>query len=78
MQNKLQREKEGRIRTDYDIALLRLDYPIVDPASGMNVLNSTKFSPKTIMPICLPPHKMFRDTNRHAIAIGMGIIAEKR
>ena len=62
---------------DYDIALVRIDYPVIDPESGMNVLNSTRFSPKTIMPICLPWNMMFRDTRQQAVAVGMGITAER-
>ena len=62
---------------DYDIALLRLDYPVADEDTGMNVLNSTKFDTKTIMPICLPTSRMFRDTDRPAVAVGMGISAER-
>ena len=68
-------KKSGR--HDYDIALIRLDYPIADPDSGMTVLMNAKFDPETIMPICLPPHEMFRDTNRNAVAVGMGITAER-
>ena len=43
----------------------------------MTVLMNAKFDPETIMPIYLPPNKMFRDTNRNAVAVGMGITAER-
>ena len=62
---------------DYDIALLRVDYPVADEDTGMNVLNGIKFDPKKIMPICLPPNKMFQDNRRRAVAVGMGISAER-
>ena len=64
-------------RTDYDIAALRLDYPIIDEISGMTLLKvsrsllycysynlslqDNKFSPHTLMPICLPTN------NRQAV-----------
>ena len=56
---------------------MRLHYPIVDPASGMNVLNGLEFQAEKIMPICLPQSEMFQDTERQATAVGMGITAEK-
>ena len=62
---------------DYDIALLRVDYPVADEDTGMNVLNSTKFDSKKIMPICLPTSRMFQDTDRQAVAVGMGISAQR-
>ena len=66
------------LREDYDIALLRIDYPVVDPDTGMNVLNSTEFIPDKIMPICLPPNKDFKDTERRAVAVGMGMSGVQR
>ena len=65
------------IRKDYDLALIRLDYPIADPDTGMTVLQGAKFSAQTIMPICLPSSTKFKDTDRSAIAVGMGISAER-
>ena len=44
-------------RDDYDIALLRLDYPIMDEGTGATVLPGNKFAKNTLMPICLPPNK---------------------
>ena len=64
------------IRTDYDLALLRLDYPIADPDTGLGVLVNATFNMATIMPICLPPNKQFKDTRRSAVAVGLGITAE--
>ena len=65
------------MRVDYDIALLRIDYPIADPDTGLTVLHNRTFALDTIMPVCLPPNKLFRDTNRQAIAVGMGISGER-
>lgn len=70
-------DKKKVIRIDYDVALLRLDYPIKDPETGLGVLNSPGFDRKTIMPICLPPNADFKDTNRAGTAVGMGIKGEK-
>ena len=64
-------------RADFDIALLRLDYPIIDPDTGMGVLDEKRFSMNSIMPICLPQNKYFKDNNRQGVAVGMGIEAEK-
>ena len=44
-------------RDDYDIALLRLDYPIMDEGTGATVLPGNKFDMNTLMPICLPKNK---------------------
>ena len=44
-------------REDYDIAMLRIDYPIMDEGTGITVLQGNKFDTTTIMPICLPPNK---------------------
>ena len=65
------------MRVDYDIALLRIDYPIADPDTGLTVLQNHTFTPDKIMPVCLPPNKFFRDTNRQAIAVGMGISGQR-
>ena len=65
-------------RKDYDIALLRLSYPVADPDTGMTILGKgPHFSKNTIMPICLPENKHFKDTNRMAYAVGMGLQGEK-
>ena len=71
--------KRGRIsymRKDYDIALLRVDYPIIDEDHGLTVMKGNRFRPSQIMPICLPPSRSFQDTNKPATAVGMGITAE--
>ena len=44
-------------RDDYDIALLRIDYPAMDEGTGITVLPGNKFAKNTLMPICLPPNK---------------------
>ena len=56
-------------RNDYDIAILRLDYPIMDEGTGITVLQvfkslfpllssqGNKFDKATLMPICLPKNK---------------------
>ena len=54
-------------RFDYDIAILRLDYPIMDERTGITVLKviksrrplfqDNKFNMDTVMPICLPKNK---------------------
>ena len=64
-------------REDYDIALLRLDYPVVDPGTGMTVLEGAKFNKETIMPICLPTSTMCKDTDKTAIAVGLGLNSEQ-
>ena len=64
-------------REDYDIALLRLDYPVADPDTGMGVLEGAMFNKETIMPICLPTSTMFKDTHRTAVSVGLGISGEK-
>ena len=72
--------KRGRVsylRKDYDIALLRVDYPIIDDYNGLTVMRGNRFRPREIMPICLPTSRSFKDTNRPATAVGMGITAEK-
>ena len=67
-----------KIAKDYDVALVRLSYPVADPDTGMSVLpTGVKFDVKTVMPICLPSSEDFEDTNRQAISVGMGIVAEK-
>ena len=77
LQEETETDKKKVIRIDYDVALLRLDYPIKDPETGLGVLNSPGFDRKTIMPICLPPNSDFKDTNRAGTAVGMGIKGEK-
>eukprot|EP00091_Calanus_sinicus_P018816 TRINITY_DN4424_c0_g1_i1.p1 TRINITY_DN4424_c0_g1~~TRINITY_DN4424_c0_g1_i1.p1 ORF type:complete len:190 (-),score=22.94 TRINITY_DN4424_c0_g1_i1:2-571(-) len=69
-------EKEETIGEDYDIALLRLDYPIIDPDPLRRVLKNATFDPKTIMPICLPPDEQFTDNNRLGTVAGLGITGE--
>ena len=44
-------------RHDYDIALFRIDYPLMDEATGITILEGNKFNASTLMPICLPPNK---------------------
>ena len=71
--------KRGRIsymRKDYDIALLRVDYPVIDDQHGLTVMLGNRFRPEEIMPICLPSSRSFQDTNKPATAVGMGITAE--
>ena len=71
--------KRGRVRylrKDYDIALLRVDYPIIDENHGLTVMRGNRFRPGEIMPICLPSSRSFQDTNKQATAVGMGITAE--
>ena len=67
--------KKTQRRVDYDIALLRLDYPVMDAESGMTLMPNGNFSNETVMPICLPSNKHFKDTNRHATAVGKGVTA---
>ena len=62
---------------DYYIALLRLDYPVTDSDTGMGVLEGTRFNKETIMPNCLPTSTMFKDTDKTAVAVGLGISGEK-
>ena len=45
---------------DYDIALLRIDYPVIDPDSGMNILNSQKFDPEAEFSILIWPNLCLR------------------
>lgn len=79
-----QRNSKGQetIRKDYDIALFRLDYPVMDEIHGLTILNSdgeTKgnaFNPKTVMPICLPTGKWYKDEGLTVKAIGMGLNKE--
>ena len=82
-----------KVRKDYDIALIRLDYPLIDEESGecgpcficlfrpsflgMTATVNNRFSKETIMPICLPSSDQFKDTNRRATAVGMGIKSER-
>ena len=40
---------------------------------GLTFLPGNKFDPETVMPICLPTKKSFRDTGRAATAVGLGI-----
>ena len=73
------KKKRGRVsymRKDYDIALLRVDYPIIDDHHGLTVMRGNRFRPEEIMPICLPTSPSFKDTERPATAVGMGTIAE--
>ena len=44
---------------------------------GMSVLEKNRFSSESIMPICLPSSDQFRDTNRPATAVGMGMRSER-
>lgn len=62
---------------DYDLALLRLSYPVADPDTGLTLLNNRLFSKDSVMPICLPPNDKFRDTDRAAVAVGVGVTAER-
>ena len=61
------------IRVDYDLALARLSYPVADPWTGLTLLHGNKFNKTSVMPICLPHNKNFRDTDRFAVSVGMGI-----
>ena len=75
-----QRRTRGRttmVRTDYDIALVRVDYPAVDEESGMTFLHGNKFDPDSVMPVCLPTSQQFQDTKRPAMAVGLGIVKSK-
>ena len=74
---KIRKGEKNRTRVDYDIALLRLDYPVADPGTGMTVLEGAKFNKETIMPICLPTSTMFKDTGKTAIAVGLGLNSEQ-
>ena len=71
--------KNKRNRKDFDIALVRISYPVLDEQSGrenytdaciimfilgMTILPEGKFSPHTLMPICLPSSSNFQDTER--------------
>ena len=58
-ENKNSFPRQGRKteRDDYDIALLRIDYPAMDEGTGITVLPGNKFAKNTLMPICLPPNK---------------------
>merc|ERR1719450_532756 len=60
-------------RKDYDIALIRIDYPVIDDDSGMTLLHGNRFDNSTVMPICLPSSRGFKDTEKPAIAVGLGI-----
>lgn len=82
----LSREENNKIfyRKDYDIALLRVSYPIHDDdtgmltkilmefdtyAAGLSLLENGKVEKDTLMPICLPPNQAFEDTNRGKLNI---------
>ena len=41
------------------------------------MLPGAKFDPETIMPICLPTSRNFKDTDRPGVAVGMGISGER-
>ena len=58
----------------YDIALLRIEYPVMDSLTGMTLLkaNKTFNDSEQVMPICLPKSKDFIDTNKEAFAVGYG------
>lgn len=71
-----------------DIALVRIDYPLVDESgsftkllllnlsfnpTGINLLEENKFKNDTIMPICLPPTKGFRDTGVYTSSISFKV-----
>jgi len=62
-------------RVDYDIALLRLDYPVMDAETGMTLLKEGIFSNHTVMPICLPTSDHFKDTERLGTVVGKGLRA---
>ncbi|XP_023327706.1 uncharacterized protein LOC111700874 isoform X2 [Eurytemora carolleeae] len=71
--------KISSLRQDYDIALVRLDYPVMDEEHGIGVLKTVygdHFHKNTIMPICLPPPN-FKDTGIQAKSIGMGRVKSK-
>ncbi|XP_023349609.1 uncharacterized protein LOC111718292 isoform X3 [Eurytemora carolleeae] len=68
------------LRQDHDIALVRLDYPVLDEEFGIGVLKTEigdGFSKDTIMPICLPNAKV-KDRMVKAMAIGFGRLREMR
>ena len=53
-----------------------MDYPIADPDTGIGVLMDARFNKNSIMPICLPPNKNFKDYDRQGIVVGLGVIAD--
>lgn len=79
--------------SDYDIALVRINYPVQDDESGtlmlqsynilqifykgMTVLYNRRFNVSSIMPICLPPSRNFKDDDRGSVVVGMGIAASQ-
>ena len=55
-----------------------MNYPTGDPDTGLTVLpDGPQFNKSTIMPICLPPDENFKDNDRLAYAVGLGIKAEE-
>ena len=40
---------------------------------GLTFLEGNKFSPETVMPICLPTSKRFNDTRRLVTSVGVGL-----
>ena len=54
-----------------------MNYPVIDPDTGMGVLEEKIFNMNSIMPICLPPNKYFKDQNKRGVIVGVGIRAEK-
>jgi len=42
---------EGR---KYNLALVRLSYPVADPDTGLTILHGFEFSEDSVMPLCLP------------------------
>ena len=67
----------GTGKIGHDLALLRLDYPVTDLVTGLGVLSPKGFNKTTLMPICLPPSKNFKDAPRVASAVGLGLTAER-
>ena len=45
---------------------------------GLTFLAGNKFSPETVMPICLPASRRFNDTGRLVTSVGMGITKFKQ
>ena len=63
---------------NYDIALVRLSYPVADPKTGLTILpNGPDFNLKTIMPICLPSDEDFKDTGIEATTARFGLSTAK-
>ena len=38
----------------YNLALVRLSYPVADPDTGLTILHGFEFSEDSVMPLCLP------------------------